>query len=80
METVLYSRMEGEQKRIYTASAAALKERLLAGELETCLLYTSSSDLVWALSDMFNQLMVLPNVIGLVGCTALVVSLTKFKK
>ena len=35
METVLYSRMEGEQKRIYTASAAALKERLLAGELET---------------------------------------------
>ena len=41
---------------------------------------TTSSDLVWALSDMFNQLMVLPNVIGLVGCTALVVSLTKFKK
>ena len=35
METVLYSQMEGEQKRIYTASAAALKERLLAGELET---------------------------------------------
>lgn len=35
METVLYSRMEGEQKRIYTASAAVLKERLLAGELET---------------------------------------------
>ena len=31
---------------------------------------TTSSDLVWALSDMFNQLMVLPNVIGLVGCTA----------
>ncbi len=40
----------------------------------------TSSDLVWELSDMFNQLMVLPNVIGLVGCTALVVSLTKFKK
>ena len=36
METVLYSRMEGEQKReSITASAAALKERLLAGELET---------------------------------------------
>lgn len=40
----------------------------------------SSSDLVWALSDLFNQLMVLPNVIGLIGCSALVVSLTKFKK
>lgn len=34
METVLYSRMEGEQKRIYTASAAALKERLLEGEFD----------------------------------------------
>ena len=40
----------------------------------------TSSDLVWELSDMFNQLMVIPNVIGLVGCAALVVSLTKFKK
>ena len=40
----------------------------------------TSSDLVWELSDMFNQLMVLPNVIGLFGCTALVVSLTKFTK
>ena len=40
----------------------------------------TSSDLVWELSDMFNQLMVLPNVIGLVGCAGLVVSLTKFTK
>ena len=41
---------------------------------------TMSSDLVWELTDMANYLMVLPNVIGLVGCSALVVSLTKFKK
>ena len=40
----------------------------------------TSSDLVWSLSDLFNQIMVLPNVIGLIGCSALVVSLTKFKK
>lgn len=40
----------------------------------------TSSDLVWELSDMFNQLMVLPNVIGLIGCAGLVLSLTKFKK
>lgn len=40
----------------------------------------SSSDLVWSLSDLFNQLMVLPNVIGLVGCVGLAVSLTKFNK
>ena len=39
-----------------------------------------SSDLVWELTDFANYLMVLPNVIGLIGCTALVVSLTKFKK
>ncbi len=38
----------------------------------------TSSDLVWELSDMFNQLMVLPNVIGLIGCTAIIVSVTKF--
>ena len=29
METVLFSQMEGEQKRLYTANAAALKTRLL---------------------------------------------------
>ena len=40
----------------------------------------ASNDLVWELSDMFNQLMVIPNVIGLVACTALVVSATHFGK
>ena len=44
--------------------------------LGTCM----SSDLVWELTDFANYLMVLPNVIGLIGCSALVVSLTKFKK
>ena len=34
-----------------------------------------SSDLVWELTDLANYVMVLPNVIGLMGCTALVVSL-----
>ena len=33
----------------------------------------TSSDLVWELSDMFNQLMVVPNVIALFALTALVV-------
>ena len=40
----------------------------------------ASNDLVWELSDMFNQLMVIPNVIGLVACTGLVVSATYFGK
>ena len=39
-----------------------------------------SSDLVWELTDFANYLMVLPNVIGLFGCSALVVSLCKFGK
>ena len=44
--------------------------------LGTCM----SSDLVWELTDFANYLMVLPNVIGLFGCTALVVALTKKNK
>ena len=32
----------------------------------------SSADLVWGLADLFNQLMVLPNVIGLLGCAGIV--------
>ena len=39
-----------------------------------------SNDLVWELSDMFNQLMVLPNVIGLVALTGLVVAASKSNK
>ena len=40
----------------------------------------ASNDLVWELSDMFNQLMVIPNFIGLIACGGLVVSLTHFNK
>ena len=38
-----------------------------------------SSDLVWELTDLMNYLMVLPNVIGLIGCAGLVVALMKKK-
>ena len=38
------------------------------------------ADLVWELTDMANYLMVLPNVIGLLGCTSLAVSLIPEKK
>ena len=44
--------------------------------LGTCM----SSDLVWELTDFANYLMVLPNVIGLFGCTALVVAMSKGEK
>ena len=33
----------------------------------------ASNDLVWELSDMFNQLMVLPNAIALFALTGMVV-------
>ena len=38
------------------------------------------NDLVWSLTDLFNNLMVLPNVIALFALGGVVVSLTKFKK
>ena len=37
----------------------------------------TKADLVWELSDMFNQLMVIPNAIGLFALTALVVKNVK---
>ena len=40
----------------------------------------ASNDLVWELSDMFNQIMVLPNVVGLVALTGLVVKAAKSAK
>ncbi len=44
--------------------------------LGTCL----SNDLVWELTDMFNNLMVIPNVIAMFALSSLVVSAVKFKK
>lgn len=38
---------------------------------------TLKVDLVWSLSDMFNGLMVLPNLIGLLALSGLVVKITK---
>lgn len=39
-----------------------------------------SNDLVWELTDMFNNIMVIPNVIALVALGGLVASAVKFKK
>ncbi len=38
------------------------------------------NDLVWALTDMFNNLMVIPNAIALIALGGMVVSMTKFGK
>jgi AGCS family alanine or glycine:cation symporter len=37
----------------------------------------TSSDLVWGLTDMFNQLMVIPNAIALFALTSMVVKAVK---
>ena len=37
----------------------------------------ASNDLVWELSDMFNQLMVIPNAAGLLALTGMVVATVK---
>ena len=39
-----------------------------------------SNDLVWELTDLFNQLMVLPNVIALIALSSIVVKNAKAKK
>jgi AGCS family alanine or glycine:cation symporter len=39
-----------------------------------------SNDLVWELTDMFNQLMVLPNVLALAALSGIVVKQSKIKK
>ena len=41
--------------------------------LDSCL----SNDLVWELTDMFNQLMVIPNVIALIALSSIVVAASK---
>ena len=40
----------------------------------------ASNDLVWELSDMFNQLMVLPNAIALLALTGMVTAALKGKR
>jgi AGCS family alanine or glycine:cation symporter len=37
----------------------------------------ASNDLVWELSDMFNQLMVIPNAVALLALTGMVVTTVK---
>ena len=39
-----------------------------------------SNDLVWELTDMFNQLMVLPNAIALIALSSLVIAASKSSK
>ena len=78
--TILGWNMFGKTNVAYLFGEKATKVYTLISLLFIFLGTTMSSDLVWELTDMANYLMVLPNVIGLIGCTGLVLSLIPEKK
>ena len=78
--TILGWNMFGKTNVNYLFGAKGVKVYTIIALVFIFLGTIMSSDLVWELTDFANYLMVLPNVIGLFGCSALVVSLTKFNK
>ena len=78
--TILGWNMFGKTNVAYLFGEKATKVYTLISLLFIFLGTTMSSDLVWELTDMANYLMVLPNVIGLIGCTGLVLTLLPEKK
>ena len=73
--TILGWNMFGKTNVAYLFGEKATKVYTIISLAFIFLGTTMSSDLVWELTDMANYLMVLPNVIGLVGCTKLACSL-----
>ena len=78
--TILGWNMFGKTNVAYLFGEKATKVYTIISLLFIFLGTTMSSDLVWELTDMANYLMVLPNVIGLIGCTKLACSLIPDKK
>ena len=78
--TILSWNMFGKSNAEYLFGEKGAKVYTLLSLVFIFLGTIMKSDLVWELSDLFTQLMVRPNVVGLVGCSALVMTLTKFGK
>ena len=78
--TILGWNMFGKTNVAYLFGEKATKVYTIISLAFIFLGTTMSSDLVWELTDMANYLMVLPNVIGLIGCTSLVLSLLPKEK
>ena len=78
--TILGWNMFGKINVAYLFGEKATKVYTLISLAFIFLGTTMSSDLVWELTDTANYLMVLPNVIGLIGCTSLVLTLLPKKK
>ncbi len=72
--TILSWNMFGKINVIYLFGEKAVKVYAVIALVFVFLGTLASNDLVWELSDMFNQLMVIPNVIALFALTSMVVA------
>ena len=75
--TILGWNMFGKTNMAYLFGNTGVKVYTVISLIFVFLGTVMASDLVWELTDFANYLMVLPNVIGLFGCTALVGELMK---
>ena len=75
--TVLSWNMFGKINVIYLFGQKAVRVYELIALVFIFLGTLASNDLVWELSDMFNQLMVIPNAIALLALTCMVVATVK---
>ena len=75
--TILGWNLFGKINMIYLFGRKSVTVYMLIALVFIFLGTVTSSDLVWALTDMFNQLMVLPNAIALFALTAMVVKAVK---
>ena len=78
--TVLSWNMFGKINVIYLFGHGAVKVYQVIALVFIFLGTLASNDLVWELSDMFNQLMVLPNAIALLALTGMVTAALKGKR
>ena len=75
--TILGWNLFGKINMIYLFGRKSVTVYMLIALVFIFLGTVTSSDLVWALTDMFNQLMVIPNAIALFALTAMVVKAVK---
>ena len=75
--TILGWNMFGKTNMAYLFGSTGVKVYTAISLIFVFLGTVMASDLVWELTDFANYLMVLPNVIGLFGCSALVTELMK---
>ena len=75
--TILGWNLFGKINMVYLFGRKSVTVYMLIALVFIFLGTVTSSDLVWALTDMFNQLMVLPNAIALFALTAMVVKAVK---